>query len=81
MLLSPDAQVFQTASERVEGAGLAALTALTSCLSRSILSSDSEDSLNTFLDVVLKGILSIKTMFNFQVICHLSTALHFLCCF
>ncbi|XP_059892455.1 MMS19 nucleotide excision repair protein homolog isoform X1 [Gadus macrocephalus] len=47
-------EVFQTASERVEGAGLAALTALTSCLSRAILSSDSEDSLNAFLDVVLK---------------------------
>ena len=79
MLLSPDAQVFQTASERVEGAGLAALTALTSCLSRSILSSDSEDSLNTFLDVVLKGILSIKrvelSMLNFQVISNLSTLL------
>ncbi|CAL8284658.1 unnamed protein product [Merluccius merluccius] len=47
-------EVFQTASERVESAGLAALTGLTSCLSRSILSSDSEDSLNSFLEVVLK---------------------------
>uniref|UniRef100_A0A8D0AX53 MMS19 nucleotide excision repair protein n=1 Tax=Sander lucioperca TaxID=283035 RepID=A0A8D0AX53_SANLU len=47
-------QVFQTASEKIESAGLAALTALTSCLSRSVLSSDSEDSLSTFLDLVLK---------------------------
>lgn len=48
-------QVFQTSSEKIESAGLAALTALTSCLSRSVLNSDSEDSLSTFLDVVLKG--------------------------
>uniref|UniRef100_A0A6Q2XKA4 MMS19 nucleotide excision repair protein n=1 Tax=Esox lucius TaxID=8010 RepID=A0A6Q2XKA4_ESOLU len=47
-------EVFQTASEKVESAGLAALTALTACLSRSVLSSDSEDSLNVFLDLVLK---------------------------
>uniref|UniRef100_A0A8B9JAL0 MMS19 nucleotide excision repair protein n=1 Tax=Astyanax mexicanus TaxID=7994 RepID=A0A8B9JAL0_ASTMX len=47
-------QVFQTASERVESAGLAALAALTSCLSRSVLTSDSEDALQTFLDQVLK---------------------------
>uniref|UniRef100_A0AAQ6IF49 MMS19 nucleotide excision repair protein n=1 Tax=Anabas testudineus TaxID=64144 RepID=A0AAQ6IF49_ANATE len=47
-------QVFQTSSEKIESAGLAALTALTSCLSRSVLNSDSEDSLSTFLDVVLK---------------------------
>uniref|UniRef100_A0A8D0AVI6 MMS19 nucleotide excision repair protein n=1 Tax=Sander lucioperca TaxID=283035 RepID=A0A8D0AVI6_SANLU len=47
-------EVFQTASEKIESAGLAALTALTSCLSRSVLSSDSEDSLSTFLDLVLK---------------------------
>uniref|UniRef100_A0AAX7T5B9 MMS19 nucleotide excision repair protein n=1 Tax=Astatotilapia calliptera TaxID=8154 RepID=A0AAX7T5B9_ASTCA len=45
--------VFQTSSERIESAGLAALTALTSCLSRSVLSSDSEDSLSTFLDFIL----------------------------
>lgn len=48
-------QVFQTSSERIESAGLAALTALTSCLSRSVLSSDSEDSLSTFLDFILTG--------------------------
>ncbi|XP_026207027.1 MMS19 nucleotide excision repair protein homolog [Anabas testudineus] len=47
-------EVFQTSSEKIESAGLAALTALTSCLSRSVLNSDSEDSLSTFLDVVLK---------------------------
>ncbi|KAI3364757.1 hypothetical protein L3Q82_000968 [Scortum barcoo] len=46
--------VFQTSSEKIESAGLAALTALTSCLSRSVLNSDSEDSLCTFLDLVLK---------------------------
>ncbi|KAG7506860.1 MMS19 nucleotide excision repair-like [Solea senegalensis] len=46
-------EVFQTSSERVESAGLAAVTALTSCLSRAVLSSDSEDSLSTFLDLVL----------------------------
>ncbi|XP_051968695.1 MMS19 nucleotide excision repair protein homolog [Xyrauchen texanus] len=47
-------EVFQTASERVESAGLSALSAITSCLSRSVLSSDSEDSLQVFLDLVLK---------------------------
>uniref|UniRef100_A0A8C3AVG3 MMS19 nucleotide excision repair protein n=1 Tax=Cyclopterus lumpus TaxID=8103 RepID=A0A8C3AVG3_CYCLU len=47
-------EVFQTSSEKIESAGLAALTALTSCLSRSVLHSDSEDSLSTFLDLVLK---------------------------
>ncbi|XP_030610496.1 MMS19 nucleotide excision repair protein homolog isoform X2 [Archocentrus centrarchus] len=47
-------EVFQTSSEKIESAGLAALTALTSCLSRSVLSSDSEDSLSTFLDLILK---------------------------
>ncbi|KAM8836399.1 MMS19 nucleotide excision repair protein homolog isoform 4-T4 [Spinachia spinachia] len=46
-------EVFQTASEKIEAAGLAALTALTSCLSRSVLNSDSEDSLSTFLQLVL----------------------------
>ncbi|XP_035002527.2 MMS19 nucleotide excision repair protein homolog isoform X1 [Hippoglossus stenolepis] len=46
-------EVFQTSSERIECAGLAALTALTSCLSRSVLNSDSEDSLSTFLVLVL----------------------------
>lgn len=48
-------QVFQTASEKIESAGLAALTAITSCLSRSVLSADSEDSLRTFLELILKG--------------------------
>uniref|UniRef100_A0A8C7U7W0 MMS19 nucleotide excision repair protein n=1 Tax=Oncorhynchus mykiss TaxID=8022 RepID=A0A8C7U7W0_ONCMY len=47
-------EVFQTASERVESAGLAALSALTACISRSVLNSDSEDYLNVFLDLVLK---------------------------
>ncbi|XP_051958991.1 MMS19 nucleotide excision repair protein homolog isoform X3 [Xyrauchen texanus] len=47
-------EVFQTASERVESAGLSALSAITSCLSRSVLNSDSEDSLQVFLDLVLK---------------------------
>uniref|UniRef100_A0A672Z1D7 MMS19 nucleotide excision repair protein n=1 Tax=Sphaeramia orbicularis TaxID=375764 RepID=A0A672Z1D7_9TELE len=47
-------EVFQTSSERIESACLAALTALTSCLSRSVLSSESEDCLSTFLDLVLK---------------------------
>ncbi|XP_041671102.1 MMS19 nucleotide excision repair protein homolog isoform X2 [Cheilinus undulatus] len=47
-------EVFQTSSEKIESAGLAALTAVTSCLSRSILNSDSEDSLCTFLELVLK---------------------------
>ncbi|XP_056102056.1 MMS19 nucleotide excision repair protein homolog isoform X1 [Rhinichthys klamathensis goyatoka] len=47
-------EVFQTASERVESAGLSALGALTSSLSRSVLSSDSEDSLQVFLNLVLK---------------------------
>lgn len=48
-------QVFQTSSEKIEAAGLAALTTLTSCLSRCVLNSDSEDALCTFLDLVLKG--------------------------
>ncbi|XP_071369573.1 MMS19 nucleotide excision repair protein homolog isoform X3 [Centroberyx affinis] len=47
-------EVFQTASEKIEAAGLAAVTALTSCLSRSVLNSDSEDSLSTFLGLVLE---------------------------
>ncbi|XP_049615429.1 MMS19 nucleotide excision repair protein homolog [Syngnathus scovelli] len=47
-------EVFQTSSEKIESAGLAALTAITSCLSRSIVKSDSEDALSTFLDMVLK---------------------------
>ncbi|KAM4525603.1 MMS19 nucleotide excision repair protein homolog [Odontesthes bonariensis] len=47
-------EVFQTTSEKIECAALAALTALTSCLSRSVLNSDSEDALGAFLDLVLK---------------------------
>ncbi|XP_051928089.1 MMS19 nucleotide excision repair protein homolog isoform X1 [Hippocampus zosterae] len=46
-------EVFQTSSERIESAGLAALTAITSCLSRSVQSSDSEDALGIFLEMVL----------------------------
>lgn len=48
-------QMFQTSSEKIESAGLTALTALTSCLSRTVLDSNSEDSLCTFLDLILKG--------------------------
>ncbi|XP_072311811.1 MMS19 nucleotide excision repair protein homolog [Eucyclogobius newberryi] len=47
-------EVFQTSSEKIESAGLSALTALTSCVSRSVLSSDSEDCLTTFLNLVIK---------------------------
>ncbi|KAJ0060171.1 hypothetical protein NL108_004016, partial [Boleophthalmus pectinirostris] len=47
-------EVFQTSSEKVESAGLSALTALTSCVSRSVLSSDSEDYLSNFLNLVIK---------------------------
>ncbi|KAG7325439.1 hypothetical protein KOW79_011755 [Hemibagrus wyckioides] len=47
-------EVFQTASERVESAGLSALSAITSCLSRTVLTSDSGDALQTFLELVLQ---------------------------
>ncbi|XP_061561738.1 MMS19 nucleotide excision repair protein homolog isoform X1 [Phycodurus eques] len=47
-------EVFQTSSEKIESAGLAALTAITCCLSRKVLNSDSEDALSAFLDMVLK---------------------------
>ncbi|XP_077482044.1 MMS19 nucleotide excision repair protein homolog [Stigmatopora argus] len=47
-------EVFQTSSEKIESAGLAALTAIASCLSRSVLDSASEDALSTFLDMVIK---------------------------
>uniref|UniRef100_A0A673GQF8 MMS19 nucleotide excision repair protein n=1 Tax=Sinocyclocheilus rhinocerous TaxID=307959 RepID=A0A673GQF8_9TELE len=47
-------EVFQTASEGVESAGLSALSALVSCLSRSVLNSDSEDVLQVFLSLVLQ---------------------------
>ncbi len=49
-------QVFQTSSERVESAGLSALSALVSTVSRSVLNSDSEDVLRVFLNLVLNGI-------------------------
>ncbi|XP_073451557.1 MMS19 nucleotide excision repair protein homolog [Aquarana catesbeiana] len=47
-------EVFQTASEKVETEGLAALQALTACLSRSVLGPDSEDLLDGFLNNVLQ---------------------------
>ncbi|KAJ8365351.1 hypothetical protein SKAU_G00141820 [Synaphobranchus kaupii] len=46
-------EVFQTTSEKVEACSLSALTALTACLSRSVLQSDSEDGLQVFLELVL----------------------------
>ncbi|KAG7492628.1 hypothetical protein MATL_G00016300 [Megalops atlanticus] len=47
-------EVFQTASEKVEAASLAALSALTACLSRSVQHSDADDALQGFLDLVLR---------------------------
>ncbi|NXA42307.1 MMS19 protein, partial [Eudromia elegans] len=47
-------EVFQTASEKVEAECLAALHALSACLSRSVLSSDAEDLLDSFLSSVLQ---------------------------
>ncbi|XP_044152492.1 MMS19 nucleotide excision repair protein homolog [Bufo gargarizans] len=47
-------EVFQTASDKVEAEGLAALHALSACLSRSVLGPDSEDLLNTFLTNILQ---------------------------
>ncbi|XP_012780896.3 MMS19 nucleotide excision repair protein homolog isoform X2 [Ochotona princeps] len=47
-------EVFQTASERVEAEGLAALHSLTACLSRSVLRADAEDLLDSFLSNVLQ---------------------------
>ncbi|XP_017358249.1 MMS19 nucleotide excision repair protein homolog isoform X3 [Cebus imitator] len=47
-------EVFQTASERVEAEGLAALHSLTVCLSRSVLSADAEDLLDSFLNNILQ---------------------------
>ncbi|XP_063049125.1 MMS19 nucleotide excision repair protein homolog isoform X1 [Engraulis encrasicolus] len=47
-------EVFQTASERVEGSALSALSALTGCLSRAVLNSNTEDALHTLLELVLK---------------------------
>lgn len=65
-------QVFQTASERVESAGLAAVGTLTACLSRSVLNSDSEDSLNVFLELVLKGTTSNFLVLGTSGVCLLS---------
>lgn len=47
--------MFQTASERVEAEGLAALNSLTACLSRSVLRADAEDLLDSFLSNILQG--------------------------
>ncbi|XP_062352752.1 MMS19 nucleotide excision repair protein homolog isoform X1 [Cinclus cinclus] len=47
-------EVFQTASEKIEMECLAALHALSACLSRSVLSSDSEDLLDSFLSSILQ---------------------------
>uniref|UniRef100_A0A8C3GNH3 MMS19 nucleotide excision repair protein n=1 Tax=Cairina moschata TaxID=8855 RepID=A0A8C3GNH3_CAIMO len=47
-------EVFQTASEKVEAECLAALHALAACLSRSVLSSDAEDLLDSFLSSILQ---------------------------
>ncbi|KFQ77973.1 MMS19 nucleotide excision repair protein, partial [Phaethon lepturus] len=47
-------EVFQTASEKVEAECLAALHALSACLSCSVLSSDAEDLLDSFLSSILQ---------------------------
>uniref|UniRef100_A0A8B9IPQ2 MMS19 nucleotide excision repair protein n=1 Tax=Anser cygnoides TaxID=8845 RepID=A0A8B9IPQ2_ANSCY len=47
-------EVFQTASEKVEAECLTALHALSACLSRSVLSSDAEDLLDSFLSSILQ---------------------------
>ncbi|XP_056386832.1 MMS19 nucleotide excision repair protein homolog [Hyla sarda] len=47
-------EVFQTASDKVETEGLSALHALSACLSRSVLGSDSEDLLGIFLTNILQ---------------------------
>ncbi|NXG17043.1 MMS19 protein, partial [Grallaria varia] len=47
-------EVFQTASEKIETECLAALHALSACLSRSVLSSDAEDLLDSFLGSILQ---------------------------
>ncbi|NWS51796.1 MMS19 protein, partial [Chunga burmeisteri] len=47
-------EVFQTASEKVEAECLAALHALSACLSRSVLSPDTEDLLDSFLSSILQ---------------------------
>ncbi|XP_009082471.1 PREDICTED: MMS19 nucleotide excision repair protein homolog [Acanthisitta chloris] len=47
-------EVFQTSSEKIETECLAALHALSACLSRSVLSSDTEDLLDSFLGSILQ---------------------------
>ncbi|XP_055503042.1 MMS19 nucleotide excision repair protein homolog isoform X2 [Leucoraja erinacea] len=47
-------EVFQTAVEKVETEGLAALQAIATSLSKSVIDSDAEDSLDTFLSNVLQ---------------------------
>ncbi|XP_063818410.1 MMS19 nucleotide excision repair protein homolog isoform X2 [Pseudophryne corroboree] len=47
-------EAFQTASEKIEAEGLAALRALSASLSRSVLGPDSEDLLDTFLNNILQ---------------------------
>ncbi|XP_074015238.1 MMS19 nucleotide excision repair protein homolog isoform X2 [Numenius arquata] len=47
-------EVFQTASEKVEAECLAALHALSACLSRSVLHSGTEDLLDSFLSSILQ---------------------------
>ncbi|NXK95056.1 MMS19 protein, partial [Formicarius rufipectus] len=47
-------EVFQTASEKIETECLAALHALSACLSRSVVSSDAEDLLDSFLGNILQ---------------------------
>ncbi|XP_015722476.1 MMS19 nucleotide excision repair protein homolog isoform X2 [Coturnix japonica] len=47
-------EVFQTASEKIEAECLSALHALSACLSRSVLSSDAEDLLDSFLSSILQ---------------------------
>ncbi|NXN23852.1 MMS19 protein, partial [Nycticryphes semicollaris] len=47
-------EVFQTASEKIEAECLAALHALSACLSRSVLRSDTEDLLDSFLGSILQ---------------------------
>ncbi|XP_078079207.1 MMS19 nucleotide excision repair protein homolog isoform X2 [Mustelus asterias] len=47
-------EVFQTASDKIETEGLAALQGLSTSLSKSVIDSDAEDSLDTFLDNVLQ---------------------------
>ncbi|XP_069756397.1 MMS19 nucleotide excision repair protein homolog isoform X2 [Narcine bancroftii] len=47
-------EVFQTAVEKIEIEGLAALQAIATALSKSVIDSDAEDSLDTFLSNVLQ---------------------------